>query len=178
MRYAQAQFQLVKCASRRGHRRAARSNFSTHRQGRHGARLRRGRQPADAVFRAGPRDAEARRVRLREIRQEGAVFRSSIQHQLATSQAMQDTVTSRELFERMPTRPALAEVHRPDQWTSSFVLLFPARPHVGRAGPRAPRPSGSERSSSSRPSCSPCTVQVTPTSSSYPACRFLSPQRS
>ena len=49
----------------------------------------------------------------------------------------------------------------------------PARPHVGRAGPRAPRPSGSERSSS-RPSCSSCTV--TPTSSSYyPACRFLSP---
>ena len=41
--------------------------------------------------------------------------------------------------------------------TSSFVLLFPARPHVGRAGPRAPRPSGSERSSS-RPSCSSCTV--------------------
>ena len=37
------------------------------------------------------------------------MFRSSIQHQLATSQAMQDTVTSRELFERMPTRPALAE---------------------------------------------------------------------
>ena len=37
-------------------------------------------------------------------------------------------------------------------------LLFPARPHVGRAGPRAPRPSGSERSSSSRPSCSSCTV--------------------
>ena len=35
--------------------------------------------------------------------------RSFIQHQLATSQAMQDTVTSRELFERMPTRPALAE---------------------------------------------------------------------
>ena len=29
--------------------------------------------------------------------------------QLVTSQAMQDTVTSRELFERMPTRPALAE---------------------------------------------------------------------
>ena len=42
----------------------------------------------------------------------------------------------------------------------------------GRAGPWAPRPSGSERSSS-RPSCSPSTV--TPTSSSYPACRFLSP---
>ena len=42
-------------------------------------------------------------------------------------------------------------------WTSSFVLSFPARPHVGRAGPRAPRPSGSERSSSG-PSCSPCTV--------------------
>ena len=40
-------------------------------------------------------------------------------------------------------------------------LFFPARPHVGRAGPWAPRPSGSERSSS-RPSCSPCTV--TPTS--------------
>ena len=40
-------------------------------------------------------------------------------------------------------------------------------------GGRAPRPSGSERSSS-RPSCSSCTV--TPTSSSYyPACRFLSP---
>ena len=37
------------------------------------------------------------------------MFRSSIQHQLVTSQAMQDTVTSRELFERMPTRPALAE---------------------------------------------------------------------
>ena len=37
----------------------------------------------------------------------------------------------------------------------------PARPHVGRAGPWAPRPSGSERPSS-RPSCSPCTV--TPTS--------------
>ena len=35
--------------------------------------------------------------------------RSSTQCQLATSQAMQDTVTSRELFERMPTRPALAE---------------------------------------------------------------------
>ena len=35
--------------------------------------------------------------------------RSFIQHELATSQAMQDTVTSRELFERMPTRPALAE---------------------------------------------------------------------
>ena len=34
---------------------------------------------------------------------------SSVQHQLGTSQAMQDTVTSRELFERMPTRPALAE---------------------------------------------------------------------
>ena len=49
-------------------------------------------------------------------------------------------------------------------WTSSFVLFFPARPHVGRAGPWAPRPSGSERSSSG-PSCSPCTV--TPTSSSY-----------
>ena len=59
-----------------------------------------------------------------------------------------------------------------DQWTSSFVLFFLARPHVGRAGPRAPRPSGSERSSS-RPSCSPCTV--TPTSSSYPACRTFSP---
>ena len=59
---------------------AARSNVSTRRQGRHGARVRRGRHPADAVFRAGPRDAEARRVRLREIRQEGAVFRSSIQH--------------------------------------------------------------------------------------------------
>ena len=88
---------------------ASRSNVSTRRQGRHGARLRRGRQPADAVFRARPRDAEARRIRLREIRQEGAVFLSSIQHQLVTSQAMQDTVTSRELFERMPTRPALAE---------------------------------------------------------------------
>ena len=38
------------------------------------------------------------------------VRRSSIiQNQLVTSQAMQDTVTSRELFERMPTRPALAE---------------------------------------------------------------------
>ena len=35
--------------------------------------------------------------------------RSSIQNQFVTSQAMQDTVTSRELFERMPTRPALAE---------------------------------------------------------------------
>ena len=35
--------------------------------------------------------------------------RSFIQYQLGTSQAMQDTVTSRELFERMPTRPALAE---------------------------------------------------------------------
>ena len=35
--------------------------------------------------------------------------RSSVQNQLSTSQAMQDTVTSRELFERMPTRPALAE---------------------------------------------------------------------
>ena len=55
-------------------------NCSTHRQGRHGARVRRGRQPADAVFRAGPRDAQARRVRLREIRQEGAVFRSFIQN--------------------------------------------------------------------------------------------------
>ena len=49
-------------------------------------------------------------------------------------------------------------------WTSSFVLSFPARPHVGRAGPWAPRSSGSERPSSG-PSCSPCTV--TPTSSSY-----------
>ena len=59
-------------------------------------------------------------------------------------------------------------------WTSSFVLSFPARSQVGRAGPRVPRPSGSERSAS-RPSCSSCTV--TPTSSSYPACRFpLSPQ--
>ena len=35
--------------------------------------------------------------------------RSTVQNQLSTSQAMQDTVTSRELFERMPTRPALAE---------------------------------------------------------------------
>ena len=43
------------------------------------------------------------------------------------------------------------------RWTSSFVLFFPARPHVGRAGPRAPRPSGSERPSSG-PSCSSCTV--------------------
>ena len=53
----------------------------------------------------------------------------------------------------------------------------PARPHVGRAGPWAPRPSGSERSSSG-PSCSPCTV--TPTSSSYlPRVSFPSlPQRS
>ena len=39
-------------------------NCSTHRQGRHGARVRRGRQPADAVFRAGPRDAQARGLRL------------------------------------------------------------------------------------------------------------------
>ena len=45
----------------------------------------------------------------------------------------------------------------------------PARPHVGRAGPWAPRPSGSERSSS-RPSCSSCTV--TPTSSSLPRVSF------
>ena len=42
-------------------------------------------------------------------------------------------------------------------------------------GGRAPRPSGSERSSS-RPSCSSCTV--TPTSSSLPRVSFLSPQRS
>ena len=35
--------------------------------------------------------------------------RSDVQNQLNTSQAMQDTFTSRELFERMPTRPALAE---------------------------------------------------------------------
>ena len=35
--------------------------------------------------------------------------RSDVQNQRNTSQAMQDTVTSRELFERMPTRPALAE---------------------------------------------------------------------
>ena len=34
--------------------------------------------------------------------------RSDVQNQLNTSQAMQDTFTSRELFERMPTRPALA----------------------------------------------------------------------
>ena len=76
-------------------------------------------------------------------------------------------------------RPAAQPASAADQlsartsWTSSFVLFFPARPHVGRAGPRAPSLSGSELSSS-RPSCSPCTV--TPTSSSYPACRFpLSP---
>ena len=51
----------------------------------------------------------------------------------------------------------------------------PARPHVGRAGPWAPRPSGSERSSS-RPSCSSCTV--TPTSSSYDHARaFETPPR-
>ena len=59
-------------------------------------------------------------------------------------------------------RPAAQPASAADQlsartsWTSSFVLFFPARPHVGRAGPRAPRPSGSERSSSG-PSCSPCT---------------------
>ena len=41
----------------------------------------------------------------------------------------------------------------------------------GRAGPRAPRPSGSERPSS-RPSCSSCTV--TPTSSSLPRVSFPS----
>ena len=77
-------------------------------------------------------------------------------------------------------RPAAQPASAADQlsartsWTSSFVLLFPARPHVGRAGPWAPRPSGSERSSS-RPSCSSCTV--TPTSSSLPRVSFpLSPQ--
>ena len=85
----------------------ARPGISPRRPARDRARPRR-RLTAPAQAFAGHAD-EARRVRLREIRQEGAVFRSSIQHQLATSQAMQDTVTSRELFERMPTRPALAE---------------------------------------------------------------------
>ena len=52
MRYAQAQFQLVKCASRRRRRRARSTvEYDARRQGRHGARLRRGRQPAHALFR-------------------------------------------------------------------------------------------------------------------------------
>ena len=56
-------------------------------------------------------------------------------------------------------------------WTSSFVLFYPAATTRLAADPWAPRPAGSERSSS-RPSCSPCTV--TPTSSSYlPRVSFL-----
>ena len=108
MRYAQAQFQLVKCASRRG---SSGGPFQTVQ--------RTGKDDMAPVFGEGG-NLPTRFFELdREmLKREGFDFekfakkvrrRSKIQYQLATSQAMQDTVTSRELFERMPTRPALAE---------------------------------------------------------------------
>jgi hypothetical protein len=197
-------------------------NCSTHRQGRHGARVRRGRQSADAVFRARPRDAEARHGRL-EGRGAGGwprypgllllARRSHVRdharrsdahgrgpeaaHALGTDQGRRrhqgplgvvplagDIVSAGRGL--LPAPHAIDATHRSNPTQASAIQptsslrerpgrvrscsSSPARPHVGRAGPRAPRPSGSERPSS-RPSCSPCTV--TPTSSSYPACRFL-----
>ena len=109
MRYAQAQFQLVKCARLRGRRARGRPSSTS----------RAGKDDMAPVFGEGG-NLPTRFFELdREmLKREGFDFekfakkvrrRSSIQNQLITSQAMQDTVTSRELFERMPTRPALAE---------------------------------------------------------------------
>ena len=71
------------------------------------------------------------------------MFRSSIQHQLVTSQAMQDTVTSRELFERMPTRPALAEpevaAHKVRSYEDDSTDWAPSG---GRAAARAAHAAG------------------------------------